>query len=221
MSCIEEMLAAGVDGIDFRIENHGTHTDYEDEYGYNEAVLAECARRGSRDAETIAKVRGEAYTKFLRKAKALVASRGKQMRINLNIDWFRPDPPPPRRLAYPLNIDFEWRRWVEEGLLDEGILRLYHLPFDSIFSDPVAAEMIAKCEGKGIPLVVNRYINPGYPEEFARVLEDKCFSGFVIYEAASFLRFQDPPGCTVTNEVVRKICEMAGEKAARKGAETK
>ena len=213
LSCIREMLDAGVDGIDFRVENHGTHTDYDDEYGYNDAVLEACARLGKTDKETVAQVRGEAYTKFLRDAKDLIASHGKRMRINLNIDWFRPDPPPGRRLAYPANIDYDWERWVDEGLLDEGILRLFQLPFDAIFEDGVAAAMIARCEEKKIPLTVNRYINADYPAEFARVRKDGRFSGFILYETATCLRFQDPPGCTLEHEVVAKVCGMMKEGA--------
>jgi len=213
LACIEEMLEAGVDGVDFRVENHGTHTDYFDEYGYNDAVLAECARRGKTDAETVSQVRGEAYTEFLRKSKALIGAAGKRMRINLNIDWFRPNPPLDRRLAYPANIDYDWQRWVDEGLLDEGILRMFHLPFDSVFNDSVAAEMIARCEGKGIPLTVNRYINPNYPAEFQRVRSDARFSGFILYETATCLRFDGEGGCTLHNGEVAAVCKLMEESA--------
>ena len=77
LSCVREMLDAGVDGIDFREESHSTHTDYPREYGYNPAVLAECSRRGTDD---IAQVRGDAYTDFLRRANGLIRGAGKQMR---------------------------------------------------------------------------------------------------------------------------------------------
>jgi hypothetical protein len=208
LSCIREMLDAGVDGVDFRVENHSTHTDCNDEYGYNDAVLEECARRGNADQATIAQVRGEAYTEFLRTAKQTIASRGKRMRINLNIDWFRPDPPPGRRLAYPANIEYDWKRWVDEGLLDEGILRFFELPFESIFSDAIAAEAIARCEERGIPLRVNRYINPNYLAEFKRIQHDSRFSGFILYEAATCLRFQDPAACSLQNDLVANVCAM-------------
>ena len=208
LACIREMLDAGVDGVDFRVENHATHTDYYEEYGFNDAVLQECARRGQTDRETVSQVRGEAYTSFLREAKRLIAAHGKRLRINLNIDWFRPDPPPARRLAYPLNIHYDWKRWVDEGLLDEGILRLYQQPFDAVFNDSVAAEMIARCEAKGIPLTVNRYINPNYPAEFARVRQDGRFSGFILYEAGVFLRFNDQGESALQNDVVAEVCRM-------------
>ena len=140
-----------------------------------------------------------------------MASHGKRMRINLNIDWFRPDPPPGRRLAYPANIHYDWKRWVDEGLLDAGILRLFQLPFDTVFSDSVAAEMIARCEKKGIPITVNRYINPNYPAEFQRVQQDGRFSGFILYETATCLRFDDQGGCVLQNEVVAEVCKMMKE----------
>ncbi len=208
LSCIEEMLDAGVDGIDFRVENHGTHTEYPEEYGFNTVVLEECRRRGRTDQRTISEVRGQAYTQFLREAKRRIASRKKQMRVNLNIDWFRPDPPPNRRLAYPANIEFDWRRWVDEGLMDEGILRMFHLPLNNIFGgDSVAKDMIDRCQKKGIPLTVNRYINPSSAAEFDRVRRDSRFSGFIMYETASYLQFQPNGGCKVINNVVAEISQ--------------
>ena len=208
LSCLGEILDAGVDGIDVRVENHGTHTDYYEEYGFNDVILEECARRGSTDCATLAQVRGEAYTHFLHDAKRMIASYGKPMRINLNIDWFRPDPPPARRLAYPANIHYDWKRWVDEGLLDEGILRLFQLPFDAVFDDAVAAEMIARCRQESIPLTVNRYINPNYPAEFERVRQDGRFSGFILYETAAFLHFEADGGFRIKNDAVAEVCEM-------------
>jgi len=208
LSCLREMLDAGVDGVDFRVENHGTHTDYYEEYGFNDVVLQKCAPEGQIDTDAMARVRGDAYTDFLRQAKQMIASDGKRMRINLNVDWFRPDPPPARRLAYPANIYYDWKRWVDEGLLDEGILRMFQLPFDTVFNDSVAAEMISRCEENGIPLTVNRYVNPNYPTEFKQVLQDSRFSGFILYETASFLRFNENGECALQNDTVSEVCKM-------------
>jgi hypothetical protein len=131
--------------------------------------------------------------------------------VNLNIDWFRPDPPPNRRLAYPANIEFDWRQWVDEGLMDEGILRMFHLPLETIFGgDPIAKEMIDRCRQKGIPLTVNRYIRPTSPDEFDRVRRDPHFTGFIMYETASYLRFQPDGGCGVSNNVAAEISRRMG-----------
>lgn len=205
LECIAEMIEAGVDGVDFRVENHGTHTEYPEEYGFNEVVLEECARRGKTDRATVAAVRGDAYTSFLRCAREALAAHGRRMRVNLNLDWFRPDRPANRRLAYPANIDFAWRQWVDERLFDEGVLRMYALPFDAVFTDDVAAEMISRCQAKGIPLTVNRYIHPTSADEFDRTRRDGRFSGFILYETASYLRFGPGPSCSVTHEVVKEI----------------
>lgn len=208
LSCLREILDAGVDGVDFRVENHGTHSDYTQEYGFNDVILEECDRRGQRDLATISQVRGEAYTRFLQDSRQMITASGKRMRINLNIDWFRPEPPPPRRLAYPANIQFEWQRWVDEGLMDEGILRIYQLPFDAVFDDDVSAAMIARCQQQGIPLTVNRYINPEYGQEFERVRGDGRFSGFILYETAGFLKFDEDGGCRLSNDTVAEVCQM-------------
>jgi len=216
LRCIDEMLAAGVDGIDFRVENHGTHTDFPEEYGFNEAVLRECSRRGLRpDAANVSRVRGAAYTEFMRRAKERISLAGKRMRANLNVDWFRPDPPPARRLAYSANIDYDWRTWVREGLLDEGIMRVFLLPFDRVFSDPVTDEMTAECAKRGIPLVVNRYVNDNCPAEYSRVRADGRFEGFILYETATYLHFDADAQCQLVFAPVGEVCRLMREGAGQ------
>ena len=212
LSCIEEMLDAGVDGIDFREENHSTHTDYPEEYGFNPAVIEACEQRGGVDLATVAAVRGEAYTEFLRQAKQMIAARGKRMRINFQVDWYRPEPAATRRLAYPANLNFEWLRWIEEGLCDEGIIRFYHLPFDCIFNDEVTQEVIAACERHNISLAVNRYVRKLEPEtlmdEYRSVRDDGRFSGFIMYETRHFVRNHPDGSCTVTKDGVDRLKDL-------------
>lgn len=208
LACLGEMLDAGVDGIDFRVENHSSHTDYSREYGFNATVMRLCGARGT---DHVAKVRGAAYTEFLARAKALVASRGKAMRINLNIDLFRPDPPPARDLGYPANIAFEWARWIDEGLIDQAVLRSYHLR-KSMLSDGFAGEMVARCAQRGIPVTFNHHVfadEPWYLEEFERVARDGRFSGCILYEANSFTRVWGEAECEVTLDIVRRMCRAA------------
>jgi hypothetical protein len=203
---IEDLLAAGVDGIDFREENHSTHTNHPSDYGFNEVVLQRCRERGSSDTATISAVRGDAYTDFLARAKRLINARGKTMRINFQIDWYRSDPPRQRNLAYPANIDFQWQRWIEEGLTDEAVLRFFALPFDCVFDDAVAQEVIARCRSKGIPVTVNRYINAEtLADEYARVKRDGRFAGFILYETASYLELQSGGGCSVSVPAIRTL----------------
>ena len=81
LRCLEEMIAAGVDGVDFREENHSTHSDYPEDYGFNEVVLKQCGTlRGEALMAKVAEVRGRAYTDFLRRSKKRLAAAGKRMR---------------------------------------------------------------------------------------------------------------------------------------------
>jgi hypothetical protein len=208
LSCLDEMIAAGVDGVDFREENHSTHTDFPDEYGYNPVVIQRCRTLQGTMAENIARVRGEAYTDFLRQCKQRLSASGKRMRYNLQLDYFRPDPPACRLLAYPLNLRFDWRQWLKAGLVDEVNLRFYQLPFDAVFDDKISQEMMAVCRDRSIPICVNRYIkSQTLAAELQRVKRDGRFAGFILYETASFLKFDASGGCTFKDGAVQKAVE--------------
>jgi hypothetical protein len=183
------------------------------EYGFNEVVLRECERQGSVTDEAVARVRGDAYTEVLRQAKTLLTKNGKRTRVNLNIDAFRPwhEIGGNRTLAYPANIDFQWQRWIDEGLMDEAIMRMYRLPMSDIWDDALGQEMTARCEKAGIPMTVNRYINPNYPAEFDRVRNDGRFSGFILYETANFLKFDEQGECSVASEPTAEVCRQSRE----------
>ena len=202
LRCLDEMIAAGVDGVDFRDEDHSTHTDHPQDYGFNEVVLRKARALPGDLLQNIAEVRGQAYTEFLRLCRARLNRAGKRMRYNLNLDYYRPHPPANRLLAFPANLRFDWQRWVDDGLLDEAILRFFSLPFDSIFTDPIAQAMLGRCAGRGLPLVVNRYIGDSYyfrhtptlPSELLRVKSDGRFAGFIFYELGDFIQFGAYPG---------------------------
>jgi hypothetical protein len=106
--CLNEMIEAGVDGVDFREENHSTHTDWPADYGFNDVVLKQCGDlKGPALLVKISEVRGNAYTSFLQECKARLARANKKMRYNLQLDWLRPQRPADRALAYPANVDWQ------------------------------------------------------------------------------------------------------------------
>ena len=210
LRCLDAMMDAGVDGVDFREENHSTHTNHPEDYGFNEVVLTKCRERGGIDRATIAAVRGDAYTGFLSRAKQRINARGKAMRINFQVDWYRPNPARKRRLAYPANLNFQWQRWIEDGLADEAVLRFFALSFECVFTDPVAQDVIGRCRAKGIPVTVNRYIDPTtLVDEARQVREDGRFAGFILYETGSFLKATPEGGYEnqLPQETVRRLLD--------------
>ncbi|MDI1334922.1 MAG: hypothetical protein PSU94_01960 [Lacunisphaera sp.] len=206
LQCIDEMIAAGVDGVDFREENHSTMTDHPEDYGFNDAILEKARLRKGDLLHNIAEVRGEAYTEFLRECHHRLAKAGKAMRYNLQVDYFRPDPPPNRLPAYPANVHFEWQRWLDEGLLDGVILRFFALPFSAIFEDHIAQKMIASARQRGLPVTVNRYVeSPELSAELQRVKAAGHFAGFIFYEVNSYIKFGRAPGeCALNYAPVEK-----------------
>lgn len=202
---VRAMLAAGVDGVDLRISAHGCLSDEPDAYGYNEPVLAAYRQRYGQDPIEPAKlrtVRGDLYTDFLREASALVRSEGKRFSVHLHAEAFRPDPVFGQKNGIPANIDFQWRRWIDEGLLDEATLRTswFEAAEDPLgashtsssrlataLADPVAVEMLSRCNARGIPVTLNRYIGRAagleeYLDDLDRIRRDARFSGFDVYE---------------------------------------
>ena len=140
MDSLEEMIAAGVDGVDFREQNHGSGVDRPEDYGFNEVILKRCGHlKGEALKAKIAEVRGRAYTDFLRRCKQRLAAVGKQMRHNLQVDWFRPDRQFSRTGGgFPANVNWEWQRWVDEKLMDAAILRFFNMQPPAVLTDPVS-----------------------------------------------------------------------------------
>src|SRR2546422_10666387 len=87
----------------------------------------------------------------------MIHRRGKKMQLHLNVEFLRPDPRPSRYLAYPWNVDFDWRGWLREGLADEATLRTFQYTPEFVLSDGFSREVIAECQRRSIPLHYNRY----------------------------------------------------------------
>ena len=211
LDCLRAMVDAGVDGVDFRIENHSTMTDFTEDYGYNQVILDQLADPRHPDQREIAKVRGDAYTEFLRRSKELLARHGRQMRINFQMDVLRPEIPRNRLLAYPANVEFQWERWVDEGLLDEAIFRFFALEFDEVLDEEIGRQVIERCQESGYPVVFNRYINQGdLVEEFGQIQGDGRFRGFILYEVANFADYGADGTCRVSDDRVLQVATLLG-----------
>ncbi len=198
LDTIREILATGVDGIDLRVENHSTHADFPHEYGYNPVVVEQTTNPANPDPAEIARIRGDAYTQFVRETRSIVDAAGRKLRINLQMDYLRPDPPLSRLLAYPANLELQWRRWVDEGLMDEAIFRFVNFSFEQMLDDPHAGEIVARCRGRDVPVAFNRYVTHGdLREEVRRIRADDRFCSFIFYETCCFVSFNEDGTCTM------------------------
>ncbi|MBN2294488.1 MAG: hypothetical protein JXM70_18815 [Pirellulales bacterium] len=188
---VEEILDAGGDGVEFRIENHSTHTDFPEEYGYNQVILDRLDDPHNPTPAAIAKVRGDAYTEFLIAAKKLIADRGKKMRINFELDKLCGNLPRNRKLAYPANMEMQWRRWIELGLPDEAVFRSFGIPFDQALANPTTQAIADACKAKGIPIHYNRYVgrNSHIMKEIDIIRNDPRFAGFIFYEVCAYINY--------------------------------
>jgi hypothetical protein len=218
LQCLDEMIDAGVDGIDFREENHSMMTDHPEDYGFNKVILDQCgALKGEALTGKIAEVRGRAYTDFLRQCKSRLTITGKRMRYNLQADWFRSGRPADRALAYPANMNWEWPKWIAEGLMDEAILRFYHFQHAAILDDLVSRNMIERCQQHAIPVTFNQYINRSGTKgsevqtQVRQVRADGRFNGFILYETSDFLRFDTGGGCSNTWPGLKALRNFTGQ----------
>ena len=70
----------------------------------------------------------------------------------------------------------------------------------------MAQDLIGRCRAKGIPVTVNRYIDPEtLADEVQRVRQDGRFAGFILYETGSFLRPTPGGECEAFVPAVAKL----------------
>jgi len=221
LKCVTDILDAGADGVEFRIENHSTHTDFPHEYGYNQAVLARLEDPTNATPAQVAQVRGDAYTVFLMRAKEIIRARGKKMRLNFEVDSLREHIPANRLLAYPANMDVQWQRWIALDLLDEAVIRHYGFNFDQIMKDARTAEIVSMLHEKRIPVFFNRYMrnyeNHRFLKDIDTIRSRPEYTGYVFYEVYSYVNYNADGTCTFKYpEIVKAIRHAAQSDASHK-----
>ncbi len=193
MDSVRDMLRRGVDGIDFRVQNHN-HTLEWRQYGYNEPVVEEFKRRYGVDIRSAEfdiaawrRLRGEYYTEFLREASAAIHAAKRKCRMHLSPCQGEPAE---GRMTL-MNTHWDWRAWIERGYVDEisnkgGV-------YEGTFWD----EVRALAGPRGIPIYMVPSCGPvgfgswGWREEHRRMFDyarATGHSGFNLYECCSLLR---------------------------------
>ncbi|MCA1809465.1 MAG: hypothetical protein LC725_08465 [Lentisphaerae bacterium] len=105
--CIER----GVDGVNFRAANH--NQVYEPRfYGFNPPVVERMTHPGNfAEAE---RINGDAYTKFLREAAALLHDAGREIGVHVHGLMLRYADRAPNINMVPLNFEWQWETWFKE-----------------------------------------------------------------------------------------------------------
>jgi hypothetical protein len=211
---VNRILQTGVDGIDVRVSAHGSLTDEPLEYGFNDLIVDEYRRRyksdismTNQDLQRLAALRGGHYTAFLREASKRVRASGRKMQVHIHTEAFRPNPCHGQLMGFPANIDFDWKRWLNETLVDSVTLRTSWFeagedgdrshPQRGVLSqalrDPVVKEALELANKLRLPVYLNRYVKrSSSTEEYVSDLEatfhDLRFSGFDVYETYDIAR---------------------------------
>jgi len=186
-------LDRGVDGINIRTSNH-IQSPEEWEYGFNEPVLKAAGRKT--DYLTIRHINGNAYTQFLREARDLVKSYGKNFMVHLYSQMIMPDDRSNHLNYIPPNFEWQWETWVKE-IADElefrgaWTLRPWNLRqvLETFSAVTKAANKPFYFQGNMKELGFqdpNKY--PFTRQELEMVKNNPEWNGFVLFETQNFTR---------------------------------
>lgn len=160
----------GYDGLTFQtyVENQGIRFD--DEFGFNEIIVAEYQNRHGVDIRTqpydkdaLSSLRGEFLTQFFRELRAAF----KPLNVKIGIMLSPRDPEQPQRwLAFANNVlsgkvRVDWRTYVRERLVDEFFVYIDGDPFATI------REVMKETAGTGIEVAT--LCSSGFPETVSDV----------------------------------------------------
>lgn len=135
---IEKLLDEGVEGVNLRILCHHNGPMNYLQFAFAPGVVDEFRKRNGRapqatpeDYERIRILRGNAFTNFLRDAKALTRSRDKILGVQLESGI---EVPP--QFDTRMQIFFDYETWIEEKLVDEISVK-YWTPYSRFVHEKV------------------------------------------------------------------------------------
>jgi hypothetical protein len=122
--------------------------------------------------------------------------------------------PTNRLLAYPANMDVQWKRWIELDLPDEAVIRHFGFNFDQIMKDARTVEIVSMLHEKRIPVFFNRYMRNHEKHRFLKDIDTirsrPEYTGYVFYEVYSYVNYNADGTCTFKYpEIVRAIRHAA------------
>jgi hypothetical protein len=193
LQTLEDAMDDGYDLVGNRIECHSVHVDEPLAYGYNDCIKEEYYRRygyckeENMELDKIAKIRGDAYTELFMEAAKRIRAKGKKIFLTLNIEMLHNPIPLDRRYAYPMNVEWQWERWLKEIRPDEINFRMYYNTPKFLLSDPQCLRMLETAKSYDVPLTIERYTYWDFPAEYEFLRDTGLFSRMTLYETANVL----------------------------------
>lgn len=209
LSWVKSCLEAGADGIELRVRNH--HNTFAwGEVGFEQPVREEFLKRygidiwETDDFDKVAwrRLRGEGYTDFLREAKKLAASYQKPLGAHIS-----PSEGVGPEIGAAMNIDWDWRTWIEEDLIDSVTMK-------EVFpGSRLAQEVLTLTRPKEISTVLSLYANhlwaaPGGEEVCRRWIQiamQQGYNGYQFYECASVIQALEDGAITMNQPALAQM----------------
>lgn len=195
MDMLNRCIADGFDFVSHRVENHSLMMDEPFAYGYNDSIkklywdrFGKCEEKDMKP-EGIARVRGDVYSELFRKGAQAVRVAGGKVDMLLNAEMLHDPIPMERRFAYPMNVEWQWERWLEEIQPDSFTLRTFRYSPEFVLRDPQCRRLIEAARSYGVPIAYERYVDMGdFLEEYKLVRDSGLFDSMTLYETAGILR---------------------------------
>ena len=194
MKWLEKALDDGFDMLGTRIECHSAHVDEPFAYGYNDCIKEEYFRRfgwcteEQMDTSGIASIRGDAYSRMLKESADRTRKRGKRFILTLNMEMLFEPIPPARQMAYPMNVEWQWEKWITETKPDEINIRSYQMSPKFMLENPHCRNIIDTAASHGAPMTLERYDYWDFAEDFKMMRDTGLFSRMTLYEINDVIR---------------------------------
>jgi len=214
---LEKALDDGYELVGNRMECHSVHVDEPFAFGYNDCIKAEYFKRfgpcGEEEMKLtgIAKIRGDAYTKLFIEGAKRVRARGKKVYLTLNVEMLCESIPVARHMAYPMNVEWQWERWLEEIRPDEINIRSYYTTPEFIFEDAQCRKFIETAQNYDVPLTLERYGYWDFAAEFKMVRDTGIFSRMTLYETNDVIQSDGKGGIVeIKPELLEELRILTG-----------
>ncbi len=192
LEALESCINNGFDMITSREENHSIMINDAFAFGYNDSVKEKYFARYGKceekdmDPQKIAKIRGDVYSELFIEGAKRVREMGKKVALTLNLEMLHYPIPLERIFAYPMNVEWQWRRWLEEIKPDEIVIRTYRYSPEFVFGDSQSMEIINTAKALNVPMTYERYVNMGdFIADCKIVKETGIFDSVTLYETAT------------------------------------